>query len=55
MASNKLEYRQMVIQGVFILSALTLGFKALQLQVIDASFRWVLTQSQRGSGQRGDV
>jgi len=39
MSSNKLEYRQMVIQGVFILSALTLGLKALQLQVIDASFR----------------
>lgn len=39
MASNKLEYRQIVIQSVFIVSALALGLKALQLQVIDSSFR----------------
>lgn len=39
MASDKLEYRQIVIQSVFVLSALALGVKALQLQVMDASFR----------------
>ncbi len=36
---NKYEHRQRVIQGVFILAGLALAGKALQLQVIDATFK----------------
>lgn len=39
MGPNKYEHRQLVIQGVFILAALALTGKALQLQIVDSAFR----------------